>query len=136
MTTTPSGDARLDRGRELAEQHLGEGVIERWRGVSPALEELTSAFGFADLWGRPGLSRRDRSIVAMAITATLRAEPQLGWHVRGALGAGVTPDEVREVLIAVSGLAGFPAAWTALEVAEPILAEHAAASAGGGGDAG
>jgi 4-carboxymuconolactone decarboxylase len=115
---------RLERGRALAETHLGEGVVERWRAVSPDMEELTSAFGFADLWGRSGLSRRDRSIVAMAITATLRAEPQLGWHVRGALRAGVTPDEVREVLIAVAGLAGFPAAWTALETAAPILAEH------------
>lgn len=128
--STPTDDARLDRGRELAERHLGKGVIERWRGVSPDLEELTSAFGFGDLWSRPGLSRRDRSVVAMAVTATLRAEPQLGWHVRGALSAGVTPDEVREVLIAVSGLAGFPAAWTALEVAEPILRER---EGGGGG---
>lgn len=124
MATTGSGDARLERGRALAEEHLGEGVVERWRALSPDMEELTSAFGFADLWGRPGLSRRDRSVVAMAITATLRAGPQLGWHVRGALRAGVRPDEVREVLIAVAGLAGFPAAWTALEIAEPILAEN------------
>jgi len=128
--SAPADDPRLARGRELAELHLGDGVVERWRETSPDMEELTSAFGFGDLWSRPGLSRRDRSIVAMAITATLRAEPQLGWHVRGALGAGVTPDEVREVLIAVSGLAGFPAAWTALEVAEPILRAH---EAGGGG---
>jgi 4-carboxymuconolactone decarboxylase len=129
--TTPTPDERLARGRALAELHLGEGVIERWRSVSPDLEELTSAFGFADLWDRPGLNRRDRSIVAMAITATLRAEPQLGWHIRGALGAGVTPDEVREVLIAVSGLAGFPAAWTAMEVATPILDEHERDAAAG-----
>ena len=123
-------DARLDRGRALAELHLGDGVVERWRAASPDLEELTSAFGFGDLWSRPGLSRRDRSVVAMAVTATLRAEPQLGWHVRGALGAGVTPDEVREVLIAISGLAGFPASWTALEVAEPILREFEAGAEG------
>ena len=126
------GDDRLERGRELARRHLGDGVIDRWRELSPELEELTSGFGFGDLWSRPGLARRDRSIVAMAITATLRAHTQLEWHVRGALGAGVTPDEVREVLIAVSGLAGFPAAWSALEAAEPILAEHEAAGAGGG----
>jgi alkylhydroperoxidase/carboxymuconolactone decarboxylase family protein YurZ len=119
------GDDRLERGRELARRHLGEDVIERWRELSLDLEELTSGFGFGDLWSRPGLGRRDRAIVAMAITATLRAHTQLGWHVRGALGAGVTPDEVREVLIAVAGLAGFPAAWSALEVAEPILAEEA-----------
>jgi len=125
----PTGDERLDRGRELARLHLGKGVVERWRAVSPDMEEL-SASAFADLWSRPGLSRRDRSIVAMAITATLRAESQLGWHVRGALGAGVTPDEVREVLIAVSGLAGGPAAWTALEVAKPILDEHEAQAGG------
>jgi 4-carboxymuconolactone decarboxylase len=121
----PTGDDRLARGRELAQLHFGEGVIERWRTVSPEMEEL-SASAFADIWSRPGLSRRDRAIVAMAITATLRAEPQLGWHIRGALGAGVTPDEVREVLLAVSGLAGGPAAWTALEVAKPILDEHEA----------
>jgi alkylhydroperoxidase/carboxymuconolactone decarboxylase family protein YurZ len=128
-----SGDGdRLERGRALARLHLGEDVVDRWRGASPDLEELTSAFGFGDLWSRPGLGRRDRAIVAMAITATLRAHTQLGWHVRGALGAGVSPDEVREVLIAVAGLAGFPAAWSAIETAEPILAEHAAGAAGDG----
>jgi alkylhydroperoxidase/carboxymuconolactone decarboxylase family protein YurZ len=119
-----TGDDRLERGRAHARLHLGEDVTDRWRELSADLEELTSAFGFGDLWSRPGLGRRDRSIVAMAVTATLRAHPQLGWHVRGALGAGVTPDEVREVLIAVAGLAGFPASWSALEVAEPILAER------------
>ena len=130
--TPPTSDDRLERGRALADQHLGEGTAERWRSVSPDLEELTSAFGFADLWGRPGLGRRDRAVVAMAVTATLRAQQQLGWHVRGALRAGVTPDEVREVLIAVAGLAGFPAAWTAMEVAQPILAEHEAGAGGEG----
>jgi alkylhydroperoxidase/carboxymuconolactone decarboxylase family protein YurZ len=129
-----AGDDRLERGRALARRHLGDGVIDRWREVSPDMEELTSAFAFADLWGRPGLGRRDRSIVAMAVTATLRAHGQLGWHVRGALGAGVTPDEVREVLIAVAGLAGFPAAWSALEVAEPILAEGGGETAGEAGE--
>jgi 4-carboxymuconolactone decarboxylase len=124
--TGPADDERLERGRELARRHLGDDVVERWRGLSPDLEELTSGFAFAELWSRPGLGRRDRSIVAMAITAALRASTQLEWHVRGALRAGVTPDEVREVLIAVAGLAGFPAAWSALEVAEPILAEHGA----------
>jgi 4-carboxymuconolactone decarboxylase len=122
----PAGDERLERGRELARRHLGDDVVERWRGLSPDLEELTSGFGFGELWSRPGLGRRDRAIVAMAVTAALRASSQLEWHVRGALRAGVTPDEVREVLIAVAGLAGFPAAWSALEAAEPILAERAA----------
>jgi 4-carboxymuconolactone decarboxylase len=126
-------DARLEAGRDLARRHLGEGVIDRWREVSPDLEEITSRFAFGDLWARPGLSRRDRSLIAVVITATLRAHPQLLWHVRGGLGAGLTPDEIREALIAVSGLAGFPAAWSSLEVAEPVLRE---AEAAGEGEAG
>lgn len=129
-----SGDPRLERGRGLARRHLGDGVIERWRSVSEPMEELTSGFAFGDLWSRPGLGRRDRSLIAIVVTATLRAHPQLGWHVRGALGAGMSPDEIREALIAVSGLAGFPAAWSALEVAEEILAEHEASGGATGDD--
>jgi 4-carboxymuconolactone decarboxylase len=116
-------DERLERGRELARRYMGGDTIERWRAVSPDLEELTSGFGFGDLWSRPGLGMRDRAMVAIAITATLRALPQLAWHVRGALGAGVAPDEIRETILMVAGLAGFPAAWSALEAAEEVLAE-------------
>jgi hypothetical protein len=87
-----AGDDRLERERALARRHLGDDVIDRWREVSPDLEELTSAFAFDDLWSRPGLARRDRSIVA-GRDGALR-HPQL---VRAAaLGAG-DADEVRAV---------------------------------------
>lgn len=114
---------RLERGRAMADAHLGEGVTAGWRERSPAMEELTSGF-FGEVWGRGALGRRERAIVAMAATATLRAAPQLAWHVRGALRAGVTPDEIREVLMAVTGFAGFPAAWQATEVAEEVIAAY------------
>ncbi len=116
-------DERLERGRELARRYMGEDTIARWRATSPDLEELTSRFGFGEMWTRPVLGQRDRAMLAVGITATLRALPQLAWHVRGALGVGVTPDEIRETIIFVAGLAGFPAAWSALEVAEEVLAE-------------
>jgi hypothetical protein len=74
--------------------------------------------------GAPRNARGHRQSRGIAVV-----QDHLEWHVRGALRAGVTPEEVREVLIAVAGLAGFPAAWWALEAAEPILAEH---EAGGG----
>ena len=116
-------DDRLERGRELARRYMGDDTIARWRATSPDLEELTSRFGFGELWSRPGLGLRDRAMLAVAITATLRALPQLAWHVRGALEVGVTPEEIREAVIFVAGLAGFPAAWSALEVVEEVLAE-------------
>jgi 4-carboxymuconolactone decarboxylase len=119
-----SADERLERGRELARRYLGPETTARWSATSEDLERLTSGL-FADVWARPALGLRERALIAMAISATLRAHTQLGWHVRGALGAGVGPDEVRETLIAVAGLAGFPAAWSALEVAEPILRDEA-----------
>ena len=115
-------DQRLERGRELAKGYMGGDTIERWRAISPDLEELTAA-GFGDLWGRPALGLRDRAMIAVAVTATLRAHSQLAWHARGALGAGVSPDELRETVIAVAGLAGFPAAWSAMEIVVDVLAE-------------
>ncbi len=61
--------------------------IERWRALSPDLEELTSAFALRrPLEPARAWAGATASIVAMAVTATLRAHGQLGWHVRGALG--------------------------------------------------
>ena len=118
-------DDRLAAGRELARRYFGEDVPERWAELSPDLADLTARFAFGDLWARPGLPLRDRSLIAIAVLATLRAHPQLEWHVRGGLRAGLTPDEIREAIMGVSGLAGFPAAWSALEVAEGVLAGEA-----------
>lgn len=123
--SSSEADDRLAAGRELARRYFGEDVPERWAELSPDLADLTARFAFGDLWARPGLPLRDRSLIAIAVLATLRAHPQLEWHVRGGLRAGLTPDEIREAIMGVSGLAGFPAAWSALEVAEGVLAGEA-----------
>lgn len=117
-----TGDDARRRGADLARRYFGEGVPEEWAGVSPDLAAMTESFAFGDLWSRPGLPLRDRSLIAIAVLAALRAEHQLGWHVRGGLRAGLSPDEIREAVMAVSGLAGFPAAWTGIRVVEAVLA--------------
>jgi 4-carboxymuconolactone decarboxylase len=114
-------DPRLAAGRDLARRYFGDDVPERWGGVSPDLADLTARFAFGDLWSRPGLALRDRSLIAIVVLTALRAHPQLEWHVRGGLRAGLSPAEIREAIMAVSGLAGFPAAWAALEVAQGVL---------------
>ncbi len=123
-------DPRLEAGRELARRYFGEGVPERWAEVSPDLADLTAVYAFADLWSRPALPLRDRSLIAIVVLTALRAHPQLEWHVRGALRVGLSPEEIREAIISVSGLAGFPASWSALEVAEGVLREAAEGEAG------
>lgn len=118
-----SADARAERGRELAERYFGPGVPDEWRSVSPDLAAMTESFAFGDLWRRPGLPLRDRSLIAIAVLASLRAGHQLAWHVRGGLRAGLGRGEIREAVMAVSGLAGFPAASNGIRVVESVLAE-------------
>ncbi|MFJ9563862.1 carboxymuconolactone decarboxylase family protein [Streptomyces fuscichromogenes] len=82
---------------------------------------LTSVWGA--LWGREGLSPRDRSLVTLGLLIALRAETELRTHVRIALTNGLTRDEIAEVLYHSAGYAGFPAAVGARTAAREALGE-------------
>ncbi|MGW5657339.1 carboxymuconolactone decarboxylase family protein [Streptomyces humi] len=82
---------------------------------------LTSVWGA--LWGREGLSPRDRSLVTLGLLIALRAETELQTHVRIALTNGLTRDEIAEVLYHAAGYAGFPAAVAARTAAREALDE-------------
>ncbi|WP_178359428.1 carboxymuconolactone decarboxylase family protein [Mycolicibacterium hippocampi] len=76
---------------------------------------------FGALWGREGLSRRDRSLVTLGILIALRATDELKSHVRIARTNGLTEDEIAEVIYHSSGYAGFPAANSACTAAREVL---------------
>ena len=76
---------------------------------------------FGRLWGREGLSRRDRSLVTPGILIALRATDELQFHVQIARNNGLTEDEIAEVIYHASGYAGFPAANTACKIAREVL---------------
>lgn len=76
---------------------------------------------YGGLWTRPGLSRRDRSLVTLGILIALRATNELRYHFPTAIRNGLTEAEVAEVIYHASGYAGFPAANTARSVAEDML---------------
>ena len=78
---------------------------------------------FGRLWGREGLSRRDRSLVTLGILIALRATDELKFHVQIARNNGLTEDEIAEVIYHASGYAGFPAANTACKIAREALGE-------------
>jgi len=76
---------------------------------------------FGRLWGREGLSRRERSFVTLGILIALRATDELKFHVQIARNNGLTENEIAEVIYHASGYAGFPAANTACRIAREVL---------------
>ena len=90
----------------------------------PALVDYTNDVVYGDLWERPGLSKRDRSLVTLAaLIATYRPE-QLETHLTRAIGNGVTREEITEVITHLAFYAGWPAAMSAAQVAYTVLVEN------------
>jgi 4-carboxymuconolactone decarboxylase len=116
--------------REVLGDEYVDRALERSDAFTAPFQEFITNYAWGDVWGRPGLDRRTRSCVTVALLAALRASDELAIHIRGALRNGVTPEELREVLLQTAIYAGVPAANTAFGIAQPILAEHL----GGGGD--
>jgi 4-carboxymuconolactone decarboxylase len=85
------------------------------------LGKLGLDFVFGQLWTRPGLDRRSRSLVTLGILITLRATEELNVHIAAALRNGVTRQELEEVIYHSSAYAGFPAASSARSLAAKIL---------------
>jgi 4-carboxymuconolactone decarboxylase len=108
--------------REMLPGVLPDGDDElRHGGFADELLELGLDNVFGRLWGRKGLSRRDRSLVTLGILIALRATDELQFHIRIAKQNGLTDDELAEVMYHATGYAGFPAASTASRVAAEVL---------------
>jgi 4-carboxymuconolactone decarboxylase len=90
-------------------------------GFAPELFELSVDNVFGRLWGREGLSRRDRSLVTLGVLIALRAGDELRFHFPIARRNGLTDDELAEVIYHCTGYAGFPAAASARAVAADVL---------------
>ncbi|MBA2554528.1 MAG: carboxymuconolactone decarboxylase family protein, partial [Geodermatophilaceae bacterium] len=84
-------------------------------------QDYITASVWGSIWSRPGLDRRTRSCITVAVLAALRAHEELALHVRAAIRNGVTREEISEILLHVAGYAGAPAANSALAIAERVL---------------
>jgi 4-carboxymuconolactone decarboxylase len=97
---------------------------EEVRPVVPKLIELTENVVYGDLWERPGLSKRDRSLITMAALMALGRSDQLRGHVERALGNGVTREEIGEAITHLAIYAGWPAAMTAARIAKGVFEQR------------
>ncbi len=96
---------------------------ERIGDIAPKLAEITDDILFGDIWERPGLSKRDRSLAVVAALVALNRTEQLGWHLERALINGVTKDELVETITHLAFYSGWPTAMSALRLAREAFAE-------------
>jgi 4-carboxymuconolactone decarboxylase len=94
------------------------------------LRSLTIDYVFGDLWSRPGLSKRDRSLIAIAALASMSLENPLRTNVMGGINHGLSPAEIREIISHLCGYAGFPRALEAMNIASEVLVEMGLAKEG------
>lgn len=93
--------------------------------IAPALDDLTQRVLFGEVWERPGLSKRDRSLVTVATLVTAYRANELPYHLRFALQNGVTKDELTELITHLAFYSGWPTANSAIEIARKVFAETA-----------
>lgn len=118
-------ESRFERGRRKMLEVHGERPAATIEGLGDLGRYITE-FAYGDVYSRPGLSLRDRQIATVAVLVALGRSSQLPVHLRSSLRAGLTADELREIVIQVATLAGFPPAMNAMATLRTILAESPA----------
>ncbi|MFN7751124.1 MAG: carboxymuconolactone decarboxylase family protein [Pseudomonadota bacterium] len=123
-------DEMHERGLALRRELFGEDAVARRMGAmgefGEPLQRMVNAYSYGDVWQRPQLDRRSRSLAMIGITAALGRPTELKVHVSGALRNGTTPEEIREVLLLVALYAGLPAGIDAHKAALEAIEAHVA----------
>ena len=116
---------RRDAGMTVRRAVLGDEHVDRAVANTDAFtadfQDFITRYAWGEIWTRPGLDRRTRSCITLAILATLHHDEELAMHVRAALRNGLTPAEIGEVLLQVGIYAGVPAANRAFKIAQRTL---------------
>ncbi len=124
-------DDTHDRGLQVRREVLGDAhvdrAVERTTDFTADFQDLITRYAWGEIWSRPGLDRRARSLITVAMLVALGREEELAMHVRAALGNGVTPAELKEVLLQCAIYCGVPAANGAFAIAQRVLDEETTA---------
>ena len=112
----------LERG--LAVIRAFDAAIARTTPLTADFQDFITRYAWGDVWSRPGLDRRTRSCITIAMLVALQHEKELAMHLRAALRVGVTREEIREILLQSAIYAGVPAANRAFAIAQEVLGEE------------
>jgi len=116
-------DDRYERGRERFLEVHDEKALATVEGLGD-LGHLIVETVYGEVYSRPGLSTRDRELAAVAALVALGRSSQIPQHLRASLKAGLTPDELREVILQTATIAGFPPAMNAMSTLKTIVADE------------
>jgi len=105
----------------LGDKYVDQAVAKRTEFTAD-FQGLLTRYAWGDVWTRPGLDRRMRCCITVAMLVALNRDEELALHVRAALDNGVTPDELKEILLQSAIYCGIPAANAAFRVASEVLA--------------
>lgn len=118
---------RRKEGLKVRRAILGEAHVERAQAAenefNSAFQDLITRYAWGEIWTRPGLPRKTRSLITIAMLVALNRGDELKMHIRAALHNGVTREELREVLLQTAIYCGVPAANAAFHLAEQVLAK-------------
>lgn len=131
MSSTP-GDR--EKGMEVRREVLGDAHVDRAEAskdeFTADFQDFITRYAWGEIWDRPGLDRRARSIATLSTLISLGAENEIAMHVRAALHNGLTEEEIKEVILHTALYAGLPRANAAFAIAQKVLAEERGASPG------
>jgi 4-carboxymuconolactone decarboxylase len=111
------------RREVLGEAHVNKSLAAADDFTAP-MQKLVTEWCWGEIWTRPGLDRRTRSFINLAMISALNRPNEVRLHVRGALNNGLTPEEIREVMMQVAIYCGVPAGLDSLKVAAEVLKEE------------
>jgi 4-carboxymuconolactone decarboxylase len=116
-----------DSGMEVRREVLGDKHVDRALARSTEFtadfQDLITRYAWGEIWTRPGLDRRTRSCITLTALVAGGHQHELAMHVRAARRNGLTPDEIKEVLLQTAVYCGVPAANSAFAIAQEVLAE-------------
>src|SRR5687767_9873097 len=120
---------KFEKGLAIRRAVLGadfvDNAIKTADDFSRPLQELVTEYCWGEVWGRPGLDRKTRSMLNLAMLAALNRPHEIKLHVRGALTNGLTVEQIREVLLHTMVYCGVPAALDAFKAAKEVIDEAA-----------
>lgn len=115
----------FDKGLQIRREVLGSEYVDR--SIANAddfnrpIQELVTAYCWGEVWGRPGLDRRTRSFINLAMMTALNRPHELKLHINGALNNGLTKDEISETLLQTAIYCGVPASLDAFRIAREVF---------------